>query len=137
MSYIKYSFTGDGLRALWEPYYKTEWIIYPSGQVNMRTFKIEPGIDEETFLSNPHAKLGRNRRTIDEKKTFSVDPKAVQKLMCDIQNGMYNLHHMCDAYDSAKIILMGCGMIKLNPAPYCLYEFCLNLEHNNHPTKAF
>ena len=127
---IKYSFTGDGLRPLWEPYYKTEWIIYPDGRVKKRTFKIQPGIDEETFLSNPHAKLGRERRTIVEKETFSVDPNAVQRLMNDIQNGMCNLHPMCDAYDSAKVFLLG-GTIKFSPAPYCLHEFCRNLDHSD------
>lgn len=127
---IKYSFTGDGLRPLWEPYYKTEWIIYPNGRVRKRTFKIQPRIDEETFLSNPNARIGRERRTLEEKESFSVDPNAVQKLMNDIQNGMRSLHPMCDAYDSAKVFLLG-GAIKFNPAPYCLHEFCLNLNHND------
>lgn len=136
MKLIKYSFTGDGLRPLWEPYYKTEWIIYPNGNVKKRTFKIQPGIDEETFLSNPNARIGRERRTIVEKETFSVDPNAVQRLMSDIQDGMRSLHPMCDAYDSAKVFLLG-GTIKFSPAPYCLHKFCLNLEHNNHSTKAF
>ena len=127
---IKYSFTGDGLRPLWEPYYKTEWIIYPNGRVRKRTFKIHPRIDEETFLSNPNVRIGRERRTLVEKESFSVDPNSVQKLMSDIQNGMRSLHSMCDAYDSAKVILLG-GTIKFNPAPYCLHEFCRNLNHSD------
>ena len=130
LRYIKYSFTGDGLRPLWEPYYKTEWIIYPNGNVKKRTFKIQPGIDEATFLSNPNARIGRERRTVVEKESFSVDPNAIQKLMSDIQNGMRSLHSMCDADDSAKVILLG-GTIKFNPAPYCLHEFCRNLNHND------
>ena len=126
---IKYSFTGDGLRPLWEPYYKTEWIIFPNGRVRKRTFKIQPRIDEETF-SNPNVRIGRERRTLVEKESFSVDPNSVQKLMSDIQNGMRSLHSMCDAYDSAKVILLG-GTIKFKPAPYCLHEFCRNLNHSD------
>ena len=131
LRYIKYAFIEDGLRPLWAPHFKTEWIVYPDGRVNKKTIKLEPRIDEKTFMSNPDARIGRERRTIVEKEDFSVDPNDVQKLMNDIQSGMCSLYSMCDAYDTAKIFLMGGGTIEFNPAPYCLHEFFFDLDHKD------
>lgn len=132
LEFIRYVFKEDGLRPLWAPHFNTEWIVFPDGRVNKKTIKLEPRIDEKTFIANPDIRIGRERRSIVERKTFSVEPGDVQKLMDNIQEGMCSLYLMtCDASDSAQILFEGGGRIEFNPAPYCIQEFFFRLDHND------
>ena len=131
LRYIRYTFREDYLRAVWDPHYKIEWTAYPDGKIIKRVFKLVPGIDEQTFMSNPDARIDRDRCTLEEKETFSVEPADIQKLFNSIQADMRTLCSMCDASDSARIVLEGGGRIEFNPAPFCLHKFFFNLDHKD------
>ena len=129
LRFIRYTFRADGLRPVWAPHYKTEWTVYPDGKIIKRVLKLVPDIDEETFMSNPNVGINRERSTLEEKETFSVDPEEVQKLLDNIQTDMRKLCPMCDASDSAKVFLYG-GTIEFNPAPGFLHGFFFKLENS-------
>ena len=130
LKYIRYTFIDNYLKGICESRYDTEWTIYPDGRILRRTIEKKPGIDEETFMSDPGAVIGPTKRFVVEKETLSIEPSEVQNLLDRLQSELGEFNRMCDAMDRAKIVFSHNQTIEFDPAPLTLYSFFFKLSQS-------